>query len=206
MATASPSVITTAYKMGLKRQIVHALDPVFGPEFPIPDYRDIYVGLEYPMTNVQYPSILITYSETELRSVGVGYRATDYNETGNRYPYKVFRYQGMVHFNVMALNPLDRDKLSAALVNILAFAEVEDSLVGFVERLRDEKYASLALILDVITPEGEQEGDVPWGNEDEKIFTASYGVPVGGEFTSKPDGTGDLTEIDTIFVDPDDDL
>jgi hypothetical protein len=203
------STITTAYKMGLKRQVVNALKPLFGATFPIPEYQNIYVGLEYPMRNADYPAIYVTYREREIQNVGVGYREIAYDDSGQYYPRKRFRFQGDVYFNVMTLSPLDRDRLSAALLNILAFADVKDNFGSFLDRLTSGEYVDLTPNLERIVPEGEQVGDVPWGNEDEKVFMASYGFPVLGEFVSRPttqtDGAtskGDLTEIDSITVDP----
>ncbi len=74
-------MITTDYKIGLKREIVNALRPMFGDKFEYEDLRNhVFVGLEYPMTRVQYPAIYITFQEEELRDAGIGHVELDYTE------------------------------------------------------------------------------------------------------------------------------
>jgi hypothetical protein len=74
-------MINTDYKIGLKREIVNALRPMFGDQFEYPDLRNkVFVGLEYPMKRLQYPAIYITFQEAELRNAGIGHVEKDYTE------------------------------------------------------------------------------------------------------------------------------
>lgn len=73
--------INTDYKIGLKREVVNALKPMFGSQFEYEDLRNhVFVGLEYPMKPIQYPAIYITFQEEELRNAGIGHVETDYTD------------------------------------------------------------------------------------------------------------------------------
>lgn len=73
--------IQTDYKIGLKREIINALKPIFGDTFGYPELRNrVFVGLEYPMKPVQYPAIFVTYQEDEIRNAGVSHIEYDYTE------------------------------------------------------------------------------------------------------------------------------
>ena len=195
------TVINDAYKTGIKREIVRALKPLFGDTFPIPELRNqVYVGLEYPMKVVNYPAIYITFTEREIRNVGVGH--LEIGIDANLSPYKIKRwwFEGTMHFNILALNPLDRDRLAAAVINILAFnQDGPDEFAPFYDELYDADYVDLTLMSDRIMPGGEQVGGVPWGNEDEQQYGNTYSVAVSGEFTSNA-STNDLVQISTIRV------
>lgn len=193
--------INDDYKTGIKREIVGALRPMFGSTFPYVDLRNqVYVGLEYPMEPVNYPAIYITFNEREIRNIGVGHieQAVD----DNLLPYKVKRwwFEGTINFNIIALNPLDRDRLAAALINILAFHhDGPEEFSAFYDELYDADYVDLTLMTERIIPGGEQVGATPWDSEDELQYGNSYSVAVSGEFTSNA-STNDLVQISTIRV------
>lgn len=61
----------------------------------------------------------------------------------------------------MALNALDRDKLSAALINALAFGEIQSEFKSFWDEIRDADYVAIQPLTDRITASGEAIGSVP---------------------------------------------
>jgi hypothetical protein len=193
--------ITTAYKTGIKKQVVSALKPTFGPTLPDERYRNIYVGLEFPLEQVHYPAILVTYSEGPIRNVGVGHYEFVVDDNLITAKVKHFYFEGSLNFNILALNPTDRDNLSAIVINMLALGKNMPEFLDFWERLETETYVPLRLMTDVIDPGGEQVNEVPWQSEDERLFSNRYSVQVFGEFLSDPD-SGDLIEIDTVELFP----
>jgi len=196
-------MITTDYKIGLKREVVNALKPMFGNSFEYADLRNrVFVGLEYPMKKIQYPAIYITFQEEELRNAGIGHVELDYTED-QHWPKLIKRwiFNGQLNFNVIALNPIDRDRLSSALINMIAFGEYSPEFSDFWTELRDQDYVAMAPLMDRIIPGGEQIGAVPWESEDELQFGNSYSIKVFGEFWSKPE-SGELIEISEIDLYP----
>lgn len=155
--------INTDYKIGLKREVVEALRTVFDSSFPWPDLKDrVNVTLEYPMEQIKYPAIYITYTEEELRNAGVSHIELDY-ESDALFPMgiKHWIFSGTLHFNAVALNPLDRDRLASALINAIAFGGVVPELNDFYKELYDAEYVAIQPLFDRIIPGGEQVGQVP---------------------------------------------
>lgn len=126
--------INNDYTVGIKREVVNALKPVFGTDFGFPELvGKVYVGVDYPMEAIQYPAIFITYSGDTLENAGVSHVEEVYDSDSTVIPQlqKHWIFSGRINFNVIALNPLDRDRLAAALVNILAFSEIQTELQSF---------------------------------------------------------------------------
>ncbi len=196
-------MITTDYKIGLKREVVNALKPMFGNQFEYPDLRNhVFVGLEYPMKRIQYPAIYVTFQEEEIRNAGIGHVELDYTED-QHWPKLIKRwiFNGTLNFNVIALNALDRDRLSSALISMIAFGEYDPQFSEFWNEMRDQDYVAVAPLMDRIIPGGEQIGAVPWESEDELQFGNSYSIKVFGEFWSKPE-SGELIEISAVDLYP----
>lgn len=196
--------ITYSYKVGLKHQVVEALKSVFNnPNFPDSRYRGIYVGLEYPYLReeLKHGAIFVTYQEGPLQNMGVGHIDMLEDEYGNSKMARHFRFEGRLTFNVLALNPVDRDNISAILLNLLAFAPVLPEFEGFYDQIENAEHIQIALMRDQITPGGEQVGETPWGTEDERMYGNQYSVAVVGEFFSDPH-SGDLIEIERVNLYP----
>jgi hypothetical protein len=190
------------YKIGVKREIVNALKPLFGADFPIPEFRNnVYVGLEYPMTEVDYPAIYITYRERTLKSAGLGHVEYTVDDGGTPFQAKRFYFDGQVSFNIIALSQGTRDRLASALINVLAFGETMPEFTSFWEDLDDSDYVDVQLNKENIYPGGDQTGGVPWNNPDEMQFATTYSLDALGTFAVDPT-TGGIIKISTIIVQP----
>lgn len=195
--------INDSYKLGLKKELVTAMRPLFGDTFPIPELRNkVYVGIEYPMEEVRFPAVYITYSEGPIENVGVGNIGIDIDNQGNPRQYKQFKFSGTVNFNILALTPGDRDKLSSAVVNILALGTEIPEFTSFFQEISDNDYILIHLLTDQIIPGGEVNNPgVPWQDEDEIVYAAGYSVNLFGEFFSDA-STGDLIQISEVILYP----
>ena len=73
--------INTDYKTGLKRQIVESLQTIFDSGFSIPELRGkVKVSLDYPMEEIAYPAVYVTYQEDVIRNAGVGHEEYIYTD------------------------------------------------------------------------------------------------------------------------------
>lgn len=196
------ATLNDVYPVGIKREVATALRPVFGNNFPIEALRNqIFVGWEYPNKEIRYPAIYITFTEGPIQNVGVGHYEVVRDDQGDPKIARHFKFTGQLNFNVMALTPKDRDEISAALIQIIAMGMITPEFVSFHDEIDDSDYITLALMHDKITPGGQQEGTVPWGDDEETVFIATYSVDVFGEFWSDTE-TGDLIEISEIDLYP----
>lgn len=185
------------YKYALKHQVVEGLKLAF-INSPYPQFKDIYIGLEYPLEQASYPAIYITYSEGPIRNVGLGNLDIE-----DSIPTKVRHYwfHGGLNFNVMALDPVDRDILSSLLVQILSMGRemrIYKPVFDFIENM---DFITLTMNSETITPNGENVADVPWENSDELLYQSGYQVQMIGNFFTNAE-TGDLIEIEQVNVNP----
>lgn len=196
------SSISFEYPIGVKKEVMSAITPMFGEVFPDDDLRNrIHVHLEWPLAREEFPAIYVTYTEGPIQNMGVGHIEYDLSDDGTPGQVKHYRFEGQLNFNVLALSPLDRDKISAGLVNLLAFGEVIPGFEDFKDEIADGDYVRIVLQTEKITPQGLQTTPVPWGNQDEMIFSQSYSVPLHGEFYSTR-GTDGLVRISDVEVYP----
>lgn len=195
-------MLTYDYPLAVKQEIISSIRPYFGPSYPDPDYANkIRISLEWPREQIHFPSIFITFTEGPVRNVGIGHYEHDFNEQGEPVILRHYMFDGQINFSVLALSPIDRDKVSGGLINLLAFSDVLPEFEGFLDEISDDDYVSLVINTEQITPHGETTAPVPWGNQDEMIFENIYSVPVHGEFYSNP-ATGELVTIDDVEVWP----
>jgi len=197
------SLVKFNYTQGVKRAIVSSLKPLFNdPEFPIDELRGhVYVGLEYPLTEANYPAIYITFQEQQLKNVGLGHYEEGVNEDGSPYFLKHWMFTGSINFNILSTSPEERDKLGSVLVNLLAFGDVDSWLNRFQQHVLQSTYIDLQYLTDIIHPGGEVVGQPPWGSETELVFGVNYAIDVLGEFYSHI-FTGDIVTIERVDVYP----
>lgn len=190
--------IVTDYKVGLKTEIVRALAPIFGPQYPDPQLRGkVAVTYEYPRVITKFPAIYINYSEGPIQNVGVGH----YEREGDLIEYKHFKFRGDVNFNVLALTAKDRDLVTAGLLNVLAFSDRQPEFAKFHKEIHDSDWIRIQMLKDEIQPAGETTGPVPWDSPDELIYAARYSVALFGEFYSNP-ATGQVITISEVNAYP----
>lgn len=189
------------YKIGLKKQIVNGLHTIFNAQLPDKRYANIYVGWEYPLEQIHYPAIYINYAEGPIENVGVASLELGTNDNGEPIQAYHAKFQGVLNFNVLALNPEDRDNLSAILLNVIMHGRVNPALTPFYQQIEDGRFMHLQVMNDQVTPSGEQTAPVPWGNQDELIFGNRYSVRLFGDYYSSTT-TGNLITIEDVELFP----
>lgn len=195
-------MITQAYPLGLKREVISAFKPLFGNEYPDTDLRNrIQIHLEWPNAREQLPAIYVTYTEGDIQNMGLGHIEFDTDESGAPIMVKHYRFDGQLNFNVLSLSALERDRIAAGLINLLAFGETIPAFDDFKEELADGDYVSMVINAEQIQTQGTNTTPVPWGNEDEMIYSQTYSVPLHGEFYSDTSGSG-LIRISDVEVYP----
>lgn len=192
-----------SYKVGVKNEVVDALRQVFLSDYPDPEFANrVNVTLEYPLSEIHYPAIMVTFNEGTIHIAGVGHRElTNDGKGGGNQMIAHWRFEGTITFTIYALSNLDRDLLSAALVNIIAFHGATSGNSRFYTEIFDSEYIDMQLGMDKITPSGDQVEAVPWDDPTRRLYTASYSVPIIGEFYAVRD-TGLLVTIDDVEVFP----
>jgi hypothetical protein len=199
----TPITINNDYKVGIKKEVVSALRPLFdATNYPDPNLAGkISVNLEYPLTEAKYPSIYITYTEGSLQNAGIGHYELETDDDGHPVIFYHWIFDGSINFNVLALTPIDRDQASAGLINILALGHNSTEFDGFFTDISDDSYVKLQMLTDKIYPLGENTAPAPWGETDRQVFANTYSVRVFGEFQTEP-RTGQLIVVKRVDLYP----
>lgn len=212
---------TLQYKTFIKRAVVEALQNAF-KSHPDPELAKIRIGIEYKNDRASFPAIIIKFYERDLNNIGVGHVEWGPSPADPLYPEGPFTYfqkyyhriyKGDLEFKIYGLSPVDRDKVVDGLVEILTMADVTAGGLNLLDRLYEDigktpfsESHFLAFNTDLLNGYGEGEEIAPWIPEDTLVYTASYRLPILGEFYSKtPDEPMTTQKVQEVDVYPWDD-
>lgn len=187
---------TVRYKTYIKTAIVEGLQDVFINHVD-ELLRKTRVTIDYPKTELDYPTIVVRFFEREIRNAGVGHEqlltVRDTEGVEGMFKFRRYFYTGDIEFAVYALSSLDRDLLSDSVVQTIAMGKMEEYTQRFLGRIYiDSDYDPTAanhfinVNTDSISGFGESQGPTPWDSEDDLVYTTSYRTKVFGEFVSLP--------------------
>jgi hypothetical protein len=171
----------------LKTALVEALHATFDGAYPESDFREIKIGIEYPVDQSSYPGIWVNFDDTdELRVAGIGH--TEIATVGGvDVVVTRWRFAGTLTLTVAALSSLERDRLYDELVKVIAFARVTDSRSEFRDGIEQNDLVAMNGNFDLMRPSGDNAAPgTPWGT-DEFIYEKSISIDLIGEFVSEPD-------------------
>lgn len=190
----------------LKGCVVEALQSVFNSSFPDESFRDLPVGIEYPLDHQSYPSIWVNYDDTNtLEVAGIDHREYVVDENNALHEVTRWMFAGEVTLTAVALSSLERDGLYDQLVRIFAFSRVEGATTDFRTILETNDFIALNVNWDQLRPHGDAAAPgTPWGTSDEVIYEKSLAFDVEGEFVSDP-SNGTLLRLSKIIVQGTDD-
>jgi hypothetical protein len=194
------------YKVGIKRQVVQSLRKVFlSPDFPDPDMANkINVELTYPIVKERYPAIFVSYIDKSVRDSGMGNYYYVSKSDGTTGIARQWFFEGSIRFDILALDPLERDILGAALAGMLAFSKDDQVLGLFRKYVTNEEFVSLQPNFSHLDGGSESVTKPPWDNENEIVYKSSYSMEVLGCFFTDPESAygGNLVTIEDIRAYP----
>lgn len=206
---------TVPYKTWIKTSLVEGLRRVFAnhPDMRIrtrdgtrdgkPIKMGTKVSIDFPTSELHYPTIVVRFLERDVQNIGVGHveyilvDPDDVIETKFRH----YIYHGSIEFAIYALSSLDRDLISDALVQTLAMPDMANYTQEFWERIYfpiDEgsteaeqrrskgRWNYVNLNTDRLNGTGENQTPQPWLSEDQLVYQTSYRTDIMGEFYSLP--------------------
>jgi hypothetical protein len=190
----------SGYLRTIKTTAVQAIQQAFQARYPEPDSgggtRDLFVSIEYPVEEAQYPAIWVDYEGSELRTVGIAY--TEMDASGN--VYARWRFAGHIVFTIVALSSNERDMIYDQMVALIAFAAQSDFPSEF--RQVVEAAPLVRVVWSFDTVEDRQPAaapGTPWGTMD-LIYERGFALQVIGEFVSDPNDYElvNLSEIQVV--------
>ena len=187
------------YLAPLKTLLVEAVKRTFDDEYPVAEWRNVKVGIEYPIDPQDYPGIWVDYDDTDaLKIAGVG--QIEFAETsGGPVPFTRWKFTGYASYTVVALSSFERDRLYDELVRVLAFGLLNQGTEDFRKTIEDNEFIATNIDFDTIQPRGNNAAPgTPWGT-DEIIYERTLNLNVIGEFI--PDNeTGALLRLSAIKI------
>ncbi len=173
----------------------------------------VYIDLDYPMQQVQYPGIWVQFAVTKLNRAGIGHEITVQNpDTGKWSFIQEWMFMGRITLTICALKSIDRDRLADALIANIAFARTPELLLtmpqadtkqnrSLITALDENPYVAMTLNTDTIIPGGQSVSmGTPW-KDDLLTYEDNYSFDLVGEFNLQftNDGTYTLARIDPYF-------
>lgn len=189
------------YVAPLKTLLLEALKLTFDTSYPVAEFREVHIGLNYPVDEQDYPSYWVDYDDTQpLLKAGIGHlEYVDPNDDETPVaPYTRWRFQGYVSVTSVAMTSLECDRLFDELVRVVAFSN-EDGIVGrFKNTIASNDLIAATLNTDKIEPRGSQAAPgTPWGT-DEIMYERTLNLELIGEFVPDP-ATGTLINLSRII-------
>lgn len=188
---------TVRYRTYIKETIVEALRDVFD-DHPDPLLRNTKVTPELPTDRASFPAIIVRYYNRNLHNAGIGHHewilATPEGYEPKLYQkFKHFMYTGDVELKILALSSKDRDFLADAIVQTIGMGDSETYSRAFLERVYNadpeiqegSKYHFINLKTDDFQELGDQEAPAAWMEEDLLVYSATFRIPIFGEFYSR---------------------
>lgn len=173
----------------------------------------VYIDMEYPMIQIQYPGIWVQFSVTKLNRAGVGHEITVQDPETHEWSFiQEWMFQGRITLTICATKNVDRDRLADSLIANLAFARTPQLLAtkpqadtkkyrSLITALDENPYVAMTLQLDTIVPGGQQASmGTPW-SDDILTYEDSYSFDLVGQFNLQftHDGMYTLARIDPNF-------
>lgn len=172
----------------------------------------VYIDLDYPLVQTQYPGIWVQFTPTKLARAGLGHEVPVQEEDESWSFIQEWTFTGTVSLTIAALSSRTRDKLSDALIMMLAFARTPQLVItkrqedadqnrSLISALDANPYVAMTVNTDTITPGGQQASmGTPWQN-DALTYEDTYSFDMVGQFMIKfsNDGLYTLSRIDPAF-------
>lgn len=190
----------SGYLRTIKTTAVQAIQQSYQARYPEPDpdggARSLFVSVEYPIAEADYPAIWVDYEGSELRTVGIAYTETD--AQGNAFTR--WKFAGHVTFTVVALTSNERDMIYDQLIAMTAFASQSEFPSTFRQVIEAAPLIASVWSFDSVEDRpGNAAPGTPWGTMD-MIYERGFALQVLGEFVSDPNTTElvNLSEIQVV--------
>jgi hypothetical protein len=171
----------------LKTTITQALRGVFNATYPVADFQNLPITIEFPYQEQQYPGVWVTWDPVgTLSRAGIDnlfYGPPEATTEDN--PNLLFRYRfsGYSMYTIGALTSMQRDRLYDELVRVFLM-NGDPNVQVFRQYIEDSPYIFMNMDFDNISTRGMAENaGTPWGTND-FIYEATLAIETVGEFIS----------------------
>lgn len=173
------------FLLQIKTLMIEAVKTTFDSEHPVPDMRDIWVSMEYPVEAAHMPGIWVDFTPTaDLQSAGIGHTEDVDNGDGTFTRGTRWRFGGHVSFTISAMSSRERDRIADEVVRMIAFGGEYPALSQFRRTLEVNDLIQVSMQWDTVALSGKDEAPgTPWGS-DEMVYEITVGMDCQGSFVS----------------------
>ncbi|QDH91747.1 hypothetical protein SEA_PHRAPPUCCINO_72 [Mycobacterium phage Phrappuccino] len=170
--------------------------------------RPLYIDQEYPMKELHYPGVWVQFSITKLNRAGIGHEVAV--EVDDQWcTVQEWMVEGRVTVSVVGLKNKDRDRISDAIIAMLAFSRPPEPVLtnaavdtkqnrSLFAALAENPHMSITLNTDVLYSGGQGVNVGTPFSPDMLAYEDSYSFDLQGQFNTvfRHDGTYTLTRVD----------
>lgn len=171
----------------LKTTITEALRQVFNASYPVADFQNLPITIEFPYQEQQYPGCWVSWDPVGNVSRGgidnlMYGPPTDTTDTNPNLLYR-YRFSGYSMYTVGALTSMQRDRLHDELVRVFLMSGTPQ-VESFRQYVEDSPYIYMNMDFDNVSIRGMAENaGTPWGTND-FIYEVTLAIETVGEFIS----------------------
>lgn len=163
---------------------VEAAQAYFAEEARPAEWRDLHIGVDYPVNVQQYPGVWIDWEPGDRLEVS-SISAREYQKDTLR-RLERWRFGGYLTFTVYALNSLERARLHDEVVSMLTEGRLRPEYSTFRSHLEDNDLIAINVNLDQIASRAMiTTTSTPWGSDD-NIYEVTLAITVIGEYLTDP--------------------
>lgn len=176
-----------SFMVPTKTLFIEALEQVFDADYPVEEFRGLWVSMEYPSAESNYPGIWVDFrTSAPIQSAGIGHvEYTAPSSSGAVRACSRWRFAGNVTLTIVALTSLERDRMLDALVSLIAFGLENPATSEFRRTLESNDLIGVEMQWDRLDIGGTDETvGTPWGSDD-VVYETTLTWDCTGEFVSE---------------------
>lgn len=159
----------------------------FNGGYPVVDFRDIRVSIEFPVREQDYPCLWVDFEPSQtLKTAGISQVEYVLNDDGEYAVVERWRFWGYVTVTAVGMSSAVRDQLCDELIRVCAFGRTDPASSPFRQGIETNPYIAIDFSWDEISlQQMSSVPGTPWGS-DEYLYEGTVRVGCQGEFISDP--------------------
>lgn len=168
-----------------KTLFLEAIQQAFGPDYPDPLLKNLWISMEYPVEPAQIPGIWVDFIPTaDLQIAGISHHEDVRQTDGTFRRGTRWRFGGHISFTITTMFSRERDKIADEVIRVLAFGGEYPTLSDFRKMLETNDLIQVSMQWDTFSITGKDEAPgTPWGS-DEMVYEITIGMDCQGSFVS----------------------
>lgn len=185
---------------------VEAFKALFDGAYPIEEWRDLPVNVEYPLAEVNYPGLWLNFTvQGDVKNVGIGHVEYTVNDALEIHEVYRWHFGGLIEITITTLGNLERARLVDEVTKAIAIARARQNTPGILrETVENNDLLGMIVTWESMSVSGFAEtAGTPWGTSD-VVYEVTVSLDLEGEVVLDP-ATGALVPLTAVILTPQDD-